>query len=188
MSHGHDGDDGDDERGGFADLFGADPETRRLGSRQRAPAPPRPGRRRARDLEATPPATPDDEPHEAGEPYRGDVPPREFAALRRGDTRVESRIDLHGLDRGQARATLRKSFGVASAAGRACVLVIHGRGRGSRDGETTLRDALPGWLRSPPLDAWVRGFAPALPRDGGEGATYVLLRRHAQMGGEGRLR
>jgi DNA-nicking Smr family endonuclease len=34
-----------------------------------------------------------------------------------------------------------------------------------------------GWLTSPPLAARVMAFASALPRDGGAGACYVLLRR-----------
>ncbi|MFQ5418592.1 MAG: Smr/MutS family protein, partial [Myxococcota bacterium] len=57
-----------------------------------------------------------------------------------------------------------------------CVLVIHGRGRGSADGPV-LKSALPGWLALPPLGASVMAFASAPPGDGGAGATVVLLRR-----------
>jgi DNA-nicking Smr family endonuclease len=159
--------------GGFADLFGDDGATKRVASKQRPPKRPSPGRRRPADAASG--TEPDDDAQDE-DTFRGDVARSDFTDLRMGRTRPETRVDLHGLDRDQARAALRKAFGVAAAAGRRCVLVIHGKGRGSPTPEDTLKRALPRWLRTPPLDAWVRGFAPAQPRDGGEGATYVLLR------------
>ena len=166
-------------KGGFADLFGDD-DTTRIQSKQRKPAKPKPGRRRAAGADAPPPPI-DDEALD-DESFRGDVPPKEFTGLRMGHIEPETRIDLHGLDQSQAQATLRKAFGVASAAGRRCVLVIHGKGQGSALGHETLKRALPRWLRTPPLSVWVRAFTPALPRDGGEGATYVLLRKSDKGG------
>ena len=170
--------------GSFADLIGDDPATRRLddaGKKARrkiaTPATPAKGKRRPvrASADASPPKGRPAEDAQAAV-FRGDVPPKQFRALRSGQVRAGARIDLHRLDRDQAHHALRKAFGVASAEGKACVLVIHGRGRRSPGGEATLKSALPGWLRSPPLDAWVRAFAPARPRDGGDGATYVLLR------------
>ncbi len=167
------GDDDADDGRDFADLFGQDETTQRITSKQRSPVPRRAGRRRAPD-----PAHAADGDDEAldDDAFRGDVPPKEFTALRMGRTPPTQRIDLHGFDRVGAQRTLQKAFGVATAARHRCVLVIHGRGRSTATGEATLKSALPRWLRTPPLDAWVRGFAPAQPRDGGEGATYVLLR------------
>ena len=169
-----------DGRGSFADLFGGDPATRRLddtGRQTQGKRAPAKGKRRPAHTKTEPGpvhAAPEDEA-QAGV-FRGDVPPRAFRELRSGQTRPGARIDLHRLDREQAHHALRKAFGIASAEGTACVLVIHGRGRRSPGGEATLKSALPGWLRSAPLDHWVRAFAPAQPRDGGDGATYVLLR------------
>lgn len=99
-----------------------------------------------------------------------------FRRLRTGRWRPERRVDLHGEDRTGARARLHDALALARAAGERCVLVIHGRGHGSPQGPV-LRDALPGWLAEPPLGPQVLAFAPAAPRDGGAGATYVLLRR-----------
>ena len=163
--------------GGFADLFDGDDETRRIESKERAPAKPKAGRRRAPDRAATPSLAAGDDALD-DDTFRGEVPPAEFTDLRMGRIRPAQRIDLHGFDRKGAQQTLQKAFGVATASGHRCVLVIHGKGRSTATGEATLKSALPRWLRTPPLDAAVRGFAPALPRDGGEGATYVLLRRH----------
>lgn len=171
----------------FADFVTSDPAVARIEKRDVRPAVKAPGKRRPTEARATPPATPaearptapatpDEALEDAARVFRGDLPTGDFRALRSGRIRPGGRIDLHRLDRGQAQHALRKAFGTASAQGTHCMLVIHGRGRRSPLGEATLASALPGWLRCAPLDAWVRGFAPALPRDGGDGATYVWLR------------
>jgi DNA-nicking Smr family endonuclease len=168
----------------FADLIANDPSIRRREERSARIGAPRTSSPRRRPAGAEPRARTDDADSidDTGGVFRGDTPPAEFRELRSGRTRPGARVDLHRLDRVQARHALRKAFGTASAQGVRCVLVIHGRGRRSPGGEATLKSALPGWLRSAPLDEWVRSFAPALPRDGGDGASYVLLRiaRHPQ--------
>jgi DNA-nicking Smr family endonuclease len=175
----------DGEGPSFADLIGKDPDVLRKQG-ERAAVNVTPGATRKRRPAGTsdapaPPGAKEAQDDGTGV-FRGDTPPAEFRELRSGQIRPGARVDLHRLDRAQARHTLRKAFGTASAQGVRCVLVIHGRGRRSPGGEATLKSALPGWLRSAPLDEWVRSFAPALPRDGGDGASYVLLRiaRHPQ--------
>jgi len=168
---------GSDPRKSFADLVAGDPAVARI-EKRRVPGEVKPARkRRPPEPRERAPSSPDEpEGGDADRVFRGDIPPNEFRELRSGRLRPGGRIDLHRLDRSQARHALRKAFGTASAQGTRCMLVIHGRGRRSPLGEATLASALPGWLRTAPLDAWVRGFAPALPRDGGDGATYVWLR------------
>lgn len=184
---GQDGDAGDvepEKTGGFADLFGDDPQTQQIDSKRRAVGLPRSGKRRSPDAAAPKPATTTGE-NEEPRSFRGEIPPDEFHELRMGRIEPETRIDLHGLDQTQSQHALRKAFGVATASGKRCVVVIHGLGKGSATGEATLKNAVPGWLRSAPLDAWVRGFAPTRPAHGGDGAIYVLLRRSraAKRGG-----
>jgi DNA-nicking Smr family endonuclease len=101
---------------------------------------------------------------------------RGLRRLRSGRWRPERRLDLHGLDRDGAREALLASVAAATEAGERCVLVVHGRGQRSL-GEPVLRSALRGWLTEAPLGRHVLAFAPAVPDDGGAGATYVLLRR-----------
>jgi DNA-nicking Smr family endonuclease len=62
------------------------------------------------------------------------------------------------------------------AQGKRCVLVVHGRGRSS-ESEPVLKEALLEWLAEPPASERVLAFTSARGRDGGVGATYVLLRR-----------
>lgn len=101
---------------------------------------------------------------------------RHLRRLRRGEIEVEWELDLHGLERPAAREEVRRTLARAHEEGVRCVLVIHGRGSHSELG-AVLRDALPGWLSQPPTEGIVMAFASARPADGGEGATYVLLRR-----------
>ena len=53
---------------------------------------------------------------------------------------------------------------------------MHGRGRHS-EAEPVLKDALLEWLAEPPVGEKVLAFTSARGRDGGVGATYVLVRR-----------
>jgi DNA-nicking Smr family endonuclease len=99
-----------------------------------------------------------------------------LARLRRGEQRVERRVDLHGLTAAEARRALAAALRAAFAEGLRCVLVVHGRGLRSEAGPV-LRDGLAEWLTAPPLASLVMAFASAQPRDGGPGASYVLLRR-----------
>lgn len=96
--------------------------------------------------------------------------------LRRGEVPVDRRVDLHGFDAAGAERVVRQALEAAAAEDERCVLIVHGRGRGSPGGPV-LKSALPGWLAEPPNAALVMAFASSVPRDGGPGATYVLLRR-----------
>ena len=106
-----------------------------------------------------------------------DCSDRTLHKLMRGEPAVSERIDLHGCDRERARRQLQRFIESVASRGPACVLVIHGRGRGSGEAGSVLKQALPGWLTTGASAKNVRAFAPAAPRDGGEGATYVLLAR-----------
>ena len=67
--------------------------------------------------------------------------------LRRGEIDVDSELDLHGLDRREARFLLRAELRGAHSEGERCVRVVHGRGRHSELGPV-LREAIPEWLPS----------------------------------------
>jgi DNA-nicking Smr family endonuclease len=103
-----------------------------------------------------------------------DVGRRTLAALRRGEYPVDESIDLHGLDADAARRTLIEAF-EANAPTR-CLRIVHGRGLHSED-RPVLKESLPDWLQRSPLSWRVMAFASAPARQGGPGATLVLLRR-----------
>lgn len=95
--------------------------------------------------------------------------------LRNGETRPDSKLDLHGFDAVSARRRVHAKLAEAQSAGSRCVLVIHGKGNRS-EGGAVLKDALLVWLAEPALAPLVRAFASATGGDGGVGATYVLLK------------
>ena len=97
--------------------------------------------------------------------------------LRRGQVKVEARIDLHGMIRIEAHEAIIRFIENAYYSNKRAVLVITGKGL-RRDGSIgVLRSAVPQWLNELPMRDWVRAFDHAAPRDGGEGALYILLRR-----------
>jgi DNA-nicking Smr family endonuclease len=97
--------------------------------------------------------------------------------LRNGQIRWDEKLDLHGLRAEDARRRVRDVLQRArDPEHRRCVLVVHGRGRHS-EAEPVIKEALLDWLAEPPLADFVMAFSSATGRDGGVGATYVLLRR-----------
>jgi DNA-nicking Smr family endonuclease len=96
--------------------------------------------------------------------------------LRNGEFPPDARVDLHGLHIPAARRAVQETIQRVAAQSKRCVLVVHGRGRHS-EGEPVLKEAFLEWLAEPPLSPRVLAFTSARGRDGGVGATYVLLRR-----------
>jgi DNA-nicking Smr family endonuclease len=108
---------------------------------------------------------------------RVDLAPDVLRKLRRGLLPVDGRLDLHGMDAGEARAALEKFLALMRARGERCVLVIHGKGLHSAGGTAVLRGEIGAWLSQSAASQHVAAFATARGEDGGEGAVYVLLRR-----------
>lgn len=101
---------------------------------------------------------------------------RTMERLRRGRLRPDATLDLHGMTRDEARTALDDFLARAQKKGQRCVIVVTGRGLRS-EGGGVLRAELPHWLNLPPNRGRILGFAQAQPKDGGAGATYVLLKR-----------
>ncbi|MBK9160446.1 MAG: Smr/MutS family protein [Nitrosomonadales bacterium] len=93
--------------------------------------------------------------------------------LRRGFWPVRDRLDLHGADSDTARRLLQDFLHEALQRGARCVLVVHGKGLNSRDGEAVLKRRTRHWLTQHPQ---VLAYCDAMPRDGGNGAVLVLLK------------
>ncbi|MBC8342105.1 MAG: Smr/MutS family protein [Proteobacteria bacterium] len=57
------------------------------------------------------------------------------------------------------------------------MLVCNGGGHHAGGGRVLIRAARGDWLTQPPLAQHVAGCTLAQPKDGGSGASYLLLRR-----------
>ena len=105
------------------------------------------------------------------------VDKRTATRLKRGKMAIDGRIDLHGLTQEEAYRALTSFLAGAQESGRRCVLVITGKGLRPDGRIGVIRASVPRWLNQPPNRQRILEVTPAAPRDGGEGALYVLLRR-----------
>jgi DNA-nicking Smr family endonuclease len=104
---------------------------------------------------------------------RPGLPRRVLADLRRGRWTLQGEVDLHGLNRDEARAALSNFLAGSLQRGRRCVRVIHGKGLGSPGRVSILKQLSRGWLAQ---REEILAFCQAGPNAGGSGALLVLLR------------
>ena len=93
--------------------------------------------------------------------------------LRRGFWVVQAELDLHGHRVAEAHEALGKFLRESMQHGLRCVRIVHGKGRGSRDGVPVLKGKVRLWLAR---RSEVIAFCQARPADGGAGALLVLLK------------
>jgi DNA-nicking Smr family endonuclease len=104
--------------------------------------------------------------------------------LKAGRIAWEAYLDLHGMTRDEARRRVDAFIRGARMREQGCVLLVHGRGKGSHGGVPVLKEKLVAWLtRDGGPGAHVLAFATARPCDGGPGALYVLVRAGPPPGG-----
>jgi DNA-nicking Smr family endonuclease len=89
-------------------------------------------------------------------------------------TRPDATLDLHGLTQDKAHARVVSFIKRAAAEGNYNLLIITGKGR---LGTGVLRNAVPKWLDTPQLRPFILAITYANPKEGGEGAIRVLLRK-----------
>ncbi|TCZ64050.1 Smr/MutS family protein [Roseicella aquatilis] len=117
-------------------------------------------------------------PHRGVELQIGHAPPgldaRRWKSLRRGETRPERTLDLHGRRAQDAHAAVRRFLHEAQSDGVRCVAIVTGKGSiGQEPG--VLRRELPHWLNAPELRHLLLGAAHYAA--GNPGAVVLLLRR-----------
>jgi len=97
--------------------------------------------------------------------------------MRRGQVRLEGRLDLHGQTQAEAHRALDAFLDAAYMSGKREVLVITGKGTRADGSIGVLREQVPRWLSSYPNRAKVVAFSYASAKDGGEGALYVRMKK-----------
>lgn len=96
-----------------------------------------------------------------------------FKELKKGEKPWQARLDLHGFRIEEAEEKLLQFLAFAEQKGYQSVLIIHGKG-GKSHKKPVLKSLVAHWLKQ---IASVLAFYSALPRDGGTGALYILLKR-----------
>jgi len=101
------------------------------------------------------------------------VGPDVVRKLRKRHWPVQDELDLHGMNRDEARDALGDFLYRANRRGVRCVRIVHGIGYGSPKGQPVLRGIVHSWLVQ---KSDVVAFCVAGKKDGGHGALIVLLR------------
>lgn len=114
-------------------------------------------------------------PEEALGFARSGVQARVLAKLKQGQPHWQAAVDLHGCTVDAAREAVLALVRDARQENLQSVKIVHGKGL--QNGQPLLKTCVNGWLRQLPD---VLAFVSALPRDGGTGAVYVLLKRRRE--------
>ncbi len=115
-------------------------------------------------------------PVKVGTPPPG-IDSHRWRDLRRGRTRPERTLDLHGHRAQDAYHAVRAFLFSAHADGIRCVAVVTGKGPMPEGG--VLRREFPHWLNAPDLRNLVLGAA--YPHTANQGAVHLLLRRRRDI-------
>jgi DNA-nicking Smr family endonuclease len=108
---------------------------------------------------------------------RVDVDPREVRRLRRGAYTIDARLDLHGMNAGEARRNVESFVRKRSGDGDRVIALIVGRGNHSPRGIGVLRGEIAAWLSQGPIAYRIAAFASAPEEEGGPGVVLALLAR-----------
>ena len=94
--------------------------------------------------------------------------------IKTGNFKVQSKLDLHGYRLKEAETLffefLRKCFNLKKRN----ILVISGKGE---HGKGKIKQSIPVWIASPSLSNLIYFYSFAAPKDGGNGAYYIRLRK-----------
>lgn len=93
-----------------------------------------------------------------------------FNQLKQGKMRWYDAVDIHGCSIDEAREAMTQLLNQAKANNETIVKIVHGKGS-----EAILKTCVNGWLRQLPE---VLAFCSAPPKDGGNGAVLVLLKKN----------
>ena len=104
---------------------------------------------------------------------RAGIGPDTLRKLRRGQWVIQAQLDLHGMTRDEAREAVAAFLQTVIKEGKRCVRIVHGKGLGSKNRTSVLKDKVRHWLMQTEA---VLAFTQARGADGGAGAVIVLLR------------
>ena len=97
--------------------------------------------------------------------------------MTRGKVKIEGRLDLHGMIQTEAKAALENFIEHAYRSNKREVIVVTGKGTRPSGEIGVLRQMTPNWLNGEPNRSRVVAFTHAAPKDGGEGALYIRIRK-----------
>ena len=110
-----------------------------------------------------------------------DVDRRLLKRLKKGEYPIDAKLDLHFLKLPEAESATIKFIQQSFSISKRCLLIIHGRGLGSKDHVPILKENISYWITGSRAGQYILAFATARPEDGGDGAIYVLLKKQPRL-------
>lgn len=107
--------------------------------------------------------------------HRKGIRLQDLTRLKRGEYPIEAELDLHGLTELVADEALQTFINRCYLHEKRCILIIHGKGYNSEASEPILKNLVNMRLRQLKK---VIAFCSSLPKNGGTGSVYVLLKAH----------
>lgn len=101
---------------------------------------------------------------------REGLSPKQLRRLKHGKINIQAILDLHGCDSQSAKEMLLQFIEQCYKKNVRCISIIHGKGHVD---QPILKNKINQWLRQLEM---VLAFCSAIPKDGGTGAVYVLLK------------
>lgn len=99
--------------------------------------------------------------------------------LRLGKYPIDKTIDFHGLTLNQAFDSLLFNINDSYYKNLRCLLIITGKGKKSLDqNRNTIRFSFEKWMKHDNISSKVIKYVNAMPKDGGDGAFYILLKNN----------
>lgn len=96
--------------------------------------------------------------------------------FKNGDMPIDAVLDLHGHTLESAFKALVNFIYAQNKRNARCLLLI--TGKGGFLGRGVLKAEVPVWMNSPEIRSLILSYTLAKPKDGGEGAFYILLKRN----------
>jgi len=107
--------------------------------------------------------------------HRKGIRLQDLSRLKKGEYPLEAELDLHGLTESDADETLQNFINRCYQHNKRCVLIIHGKGYNSEASAPVLKNLVNMRLRQMKK---VLAYCSSLPKDGGTGSVYALLKAH----------
>jgi len=105
---------------------------------------------------------------------RPGIPRQLLQKLQHGRLPIQAELDLHGYTQAKAEAILRSFLSDCLTSRLSQVRIIHGKGKGSENGQSILRNPTRSWLQ---CCSAVLAYASPPARFGGNGVVDVILKR-----------
>lgn len=96
--------------------------------------------------------------------------------FKNGSMQIDAKLDLHGYTLDKAFEVLKNFIYDQCRKKARCLLVI--TGKGGLLGRGVLKAEMPVWMNSSEIRSLILSYSTAKPKDGGEGAFYILLKRN----------